>query len=116
MWFGAAHVFCTHYNLLPTAANRVSSIELPYESLGLKVGRRRDLCLFGSFGSRHDKKNGDLTAAELPGLPCIFIGYGTDTPGKRVIVPDGPNLRIEVDADVTISSNRLLTRAFVHEC
>ena len=115
MWFDAAHVFGVHYNQLPIKANRVSEIDSPFESLGIKVNRR-DMCLFGSFGSRLDKRRGDLTAAELPGLPCIFIGYGTDTPGKRVIVPDGSQLRIEVDKDVVISSNRMLTKAFVREC
>ena len=116
MWFDAAHVFCAHYNRLPTKASRVSDSESPFQSLGFKVGRRNDLCLFGSFGSRLDKKNGDLTAAELPGLPCIFIGYGTDNPGYLVILPDGTDLHIEIDRDVTIGLHRLLTRAFAHEC
>ena len=64
MYFDAAHVFTHHYNSLPTAANPISVSEAPWESLGLKVCRR-DLRLFGSFGSRLDKRKGDLPAGEL---------------------------------------------------
>ena len=49
--------------------------------------------------------------------PLYFYQIGTDTPGHRVIVPDGTSaLRIEIDHDIRINSNRMITKAFVREC
>ena len=114
MFFDAAHAFCYHYNRLPTRANRVSDVDSPYESLGLKVDRSY-LRLFGSCGSRLIK-NRLVTAKEYPGESCFFIGYGTDSYGYRVVIPDGSVMRIEVDKDVVINSSCIATKAFVAKC
>ena len=105
MWFDAAHVFCYHYNRLRTKANRVSDSESPYESLGLKFDAK-SLRIFGSMGHRLNK-NKLLTAADFPGDACIFIGYGTDTHGYRVVIPEGSHMRVDVDKDVVINSSLL---------
>ena len=114
MWFDAAHVFCYHYNRLRTKANRVSDSESPYESLGLKFDAK-SLRIFGSMGHRLNKRK-LLTAADFPGDACIFIGYGTDTPGYRVVIPEGSHMCVDVDKDVVINSSLLKTKAFVARC
>ena len=63
-------------------------------------------------------KNKSLTAIDFPGAPCIFIGYGTDTHGYRVVIPGdrGSSMRIDVDKDAVINSSILATKAFVAKC
>lgn len=100
--------------MLPTAANRVDPKEAPFVSLGLRVDLKK-LRIFGSLG-RVLVKDTLVTSKEVPGEPCLFIGYGTDTPGYRVVVPRESRADYLVDKDVIFRSSLHVTRAFIREC
>ena len=114
LYFDAFHVFGHDYKLLPTDANRCNPREAPFQSLGLKVPLG-NMKIFGSLG-RILVKGHVPTAKEFLGEPCLFIGYGTDSQGYRVILPRESRADYVVDKDVAIQSSLTATRAFIQEC
>ena len=114
-YFDAVHVFVQHYNCLPTDANRIDPGVAPNTTLGLKFSIKR-LRPFGAPGTLLVKPTGTVTAPDVPGKFCIFIGYGLDTPGYRVIVPSVGEIKVYTDIDIKISKSVVPCRDFLTKC
>ena len=114
-YFDAVHVYVHHYNCLPTDANRAEPGVPPNKTLGLKFSIKR-LRPFGAPGTLLIKPCADITASKVPGKFCIFIGYGHDTPGYRVIVPSIGEIKIYTDIDIKISRSVVPCRDFLSKC
>ena len=114
-YFDAVHTFVQHYNCLPTDSNRIDPGVAPNTTLGLKFSIKR-LRPFGAPGTLLKKPVETITASDIPGKFCIFIGYGLDTPGYRVTVLSIGEIKIYTDIDIKISRSIVPCRDFLTKC
>ena len=96
-------------------SNRIEPGVAPNTTLGLKFSIKR-LRPFGAPGTLLKKPVGTITASDIPGKFCIFIGYGLDTPGYRVIVPSIGEIKVYTDIDIKISRSIVPCRDFLTKC
>lgn len=54
-----------------------------------------------------------MTAKNVPGRFCVFIGYGTDTPGYRVLIPPTNQLKVYASVNVKVFRNVMPYRYFL---
>ena len=83
--------------------------------MGLKFSLKR-LRQFGAPGTLLIDPVGPVVAKDVPGRFCIFLGYGTDTPGYRVLVPSTGRLDVYASLNVKISRGVMPYRDFLTKC
>ena len=114
-FFDAVQVFVHHFKCLPTDSNRLEPNVAPNSTLGLNFSLKR-LRQFGAPGTLLVDPVGPVTAKNVPGRFCIFIGYGTDTPGYRVLIPSTGRLEVYASCDIKISRGVMPYRDFLTKC